>query len=87
MVVQIDLDAVNIPTLGVAGLTGAASASRYAGGTTNGPPVAVNPFLLGDFVIDQTGRIWVCITAGSPGKWLPVGPTPMLGIMGLTGWV
>jgi hypothetical protein len=26
-------------------------------------------FLVGDFIIDQTGYVWICTTAGSPGTW------------------
>lgn len=50
------------------GLTGATAATRYVGATTGGAPVT-GGFLLGDFVIDQTGTIWICTTAGSPGIW------------------
>jgi len=51
-----------------AGLTGATAASRYAGGTVSGAP-ASGAFLVGDWVIDQSGKIWVCTVAGSPGTW------------------
>lgn len=51
-----------------AGITGSTAASRYVGGTTSGAPVA-GTFLLGDFVIDQTGKAWICTVAGSPGTW------------------
>ena len=54
------------------GLTGATAASRYVGGTASGPP-ASGTFAIGDFVIDQTGVIWICTTAGSPGTWTRVG--------------
>jgi hypothetical protein len=50
------------------GLTGATAASRYVGGTTSGAPTS-GTFNLGDFVIDQTGKVWVCTTAGTPGTW------------------
>jgi hypothetical protein len=50
------------------GLTGATTATRYVGGTTNGAPVS-GTFQVGDFIIDQTATIWVCTTAGTPGKW------------------
>lgn len=58
----------------VTGLTGATAASRYAGATASGAP-ASGTFALGDFVIDQTGKIWVCTTAGSPGTWTAIGGT------------
>lgn len=50
------------------GLAGATAASRYAGATAAGAPVT-GTFAVGDFVIDQSGTIWICITAGSPGTW------------------
>jgi hypothetical protein len=56
----------------VAGPTGAVAATRYAGGTASGAP-ASGSFLKGDFVIDQTGKVWVCTVAGSPGTWVDVG--------------
>lgn len=54
------------------GLTGATAASRYVGATTSGAPSG-GTFVKGDFVIDQTGKVFVCTTAGSPGTWTQVG--------------
>lgn len=54
-----------------AGLTGATAASRYVGATASGAP-ASGTFAVGDFVIDQTGTLWVCTTAGSPGTWTQI---------------
>lgn len=51
-----------------AGLTGATAASRYVGATASGAP-ASGTFAVGDFVIDQTAKIWICTVAGSPGTW------------------
>ena len=53
-------------------LTGAAAATRYVGATTNGAPTT-GTFVKGDFVIDQTAKIWVCVTAGTPGVWQAAG--------------
>lgn len=53
------------------GLTGATAASRYAGATASGAPGS-GTFVVGDFVIDQTGKLWVCSIAGSPGTWVQV---------------
>lgn len=53
------------------GLTGATAASRYVGATASGHPVT-GAFLLGDFSVDQTGVIWICTVAGSPGTWVQV---------------
>lgn len=52
-------------------LTGATAATRYVGGTTSGSPGS-GTFAKGDFVIDQTGTVWICTTAGSPGTWTQV---------------
>ncbi len=58
------------------GLTGATAATRYVGGTTSGAPTA-GTFDVGDFVIDQTGVVWICTTAGTPGTWTkPSGGAP-----------
>jgi hypothetical protein len=50
------------------GRTGATAASRYVGATASGAP-ASGTFAVGDFVIDQTGKAWVCTVAGTPGTW------------------
>lgn len=53
------------------GSTGVTAATRFVGATTSGAP-ASGTFLKGDWIIDQTGTIWVCTTAGSPGTWLNI---------------
>ena len=53
------------------GLPGAASPSRYVGGTVSGAP-ASGTFAVGDFVVDESGSFWVCTVAGSPGTWAHV---------------
>jgi hypothetical protein len=67
--------------LKVSGIGGATSASRYVGATSGAAP-ASGAFLLGDYAIDQTGVIWICTTAGTPGTWTKVGTlsnnTPLL---------
>ena len=55
-----------------AGMTGATASSRYAGATASGAPVA-GTFAVGDWIIDQTGKIYVATVAGSPGTWVQVG--------------
>jgi hypothetical protein len=57
-----------LPDYAPTGLTGATAVSRYAGATARGAP-ASGTFAVGDFIIDQTGSIWICTTAGSPGTW------------------
>ena len=69
------------PEFSASGLTGATAPSRYVGGTTSGAP-ATGTFAVGDFVIDQTGKVWVCTTAGTPGTWTVVGPTPATTVTG-----
>lgn len=59
---------VSAPAHIASGLTGATAASRYVGATTSGAPTS-GTFVVGDFIIDQTGLIWVCTVAGSPGTW------------------
>lgn len=54
------------------GLSGAGAATRYVGGTASGAPTS-GSFLVGDFVVDQTGTVRVCVAAGSPGTWVPAG--------------
>ncbi|HEV2375856.1 MAG TPA: hypothetical protein VGS19_27275 [Streptosporangiaceae bacterium] len=58
------------------GLTGATAASRYVGATASGAP-ASGTFAVGDHVIDQTGYLWVCTVAGTPGTWVRVPPATM----------
>ena len=50
------------------GLPGATAASRYAGATASGAPTT-GTFAVGDFVVDQTGVMYVCTVAGTPGTW------------------
>lgn len=59
------------------GLTGATSATRFVGATTSGAP-ATGTFAVGDFIIDQTGKILVCTTAGTPGTWTNIGSLYLL---------
>lgn len=54
------------------GLAGATAATRYVGATASGAPAA-GTFAVGDFVIDQSGSIYVCTAAGSPGTWSELG--------------
>jgi hypothetical protein len=51
------------------GLTGATSSTRYVGATASGAPGS-GTFAVGDFIIDQTGTIYICTVAGSPGTWV-----------------
>lgn len=68
---------LTLPALSVSGITGAVAASRYVGATTSGAPTA-GTFAVGDFVLDQTGTIWICVTAGTPGTWSQTGAPEVL---------
>ena len=52
----------------ITGMAGATAASRYAGATTFGAPTT-GTFAVGDYVVDQSGAMYVCIVAGTPGTW------------------
>jgi hypothetical protein len=60
---------ISAPAHVASGLSGATAASRYVGGTTSGAPTT-GAFVIGDYVVDQTGKIWICTVAGSPGTWV-----------------
>ena len=71
--------------LSTAGLPGATAASRYVGATTTGSPSS-GTFLVGDFIVEQSGGMWICIVAGSPGTWQKSGnSTTTYGVVNLTG--
>ena len=53
------------------GSTGAGAPTRYVGGTYGGAPTT-GSFAAGDFVVDQTGAMWVCTVVGTPGTWAKV---------------
>lgn len=52
------------------GLTGATADTRYAGGTSSGAP-ASGSFSVGDFVIDQSGQLWIY---DSSDTWVAIAP-------------
>jgi hypothetical protein len=58
--------------IGATGLPGATAASRHAGATVSGAPTT-GTFAVGDYIIDQTGKIYVCSVAGTPGTWVQTG--------------
>ena len=62
-------NAIKGTTISSSGLTGATGASRYVGATSSGSPTS-GTFATGDFVIDQTGIIWICTASGTPGTWV-----------------
>lgn len=62
---------VTTPAVAASGLTGATTATRYVGGTASAAP-ASGTFLTGDFVVAQSGTLYICTAGGSPGTWVQV---------------
>lgn len=62
------------------GLGGATNGSRYVGATNSGSP-ATGTYLVGDYIIDRTGDLWICTVAGTPGTWTRVGFNRLLANM------
>jgi len=54
--------------IGATGLPGATAASRHAGATASGAPTT-GTFAVGDYIVDQSGAMYVCTVAGTPGTW------------------
>jgi hypothetical protein len=54
----------------LAALTG--HVAGFGGGTTSGAPTT-GTWGVGEFVVDYTGQIWICIVGGTPGTWVAVG--------------
>jgi len=77
------LNGLNAEWLSPQGFPGAVQATRYIGGTASGAPIA-GAHVVGDMVVDQTGAIWICTAAGTPGIWTEVGSGAPSGIIGLT---
>lgn len=50
------------------GDTGATAGGAFVGATTSGAPTT-GTHAVGDFVVDRTGTMWICTTAGTPGTW------------------
>jgi hypothetical protein len=53
---------------GPKGLPGAVAATRFVGANASGPPVS-GTWATGDVATDQSGGLWVCTAAGTPGTW------------------
>jgi hypothetical protein len=82
---------INAPNGGISaldfrslGFSGSTLSSRFVGSTTSGAPTSTSVFFAkGDFIVDQTGGMWVCTATGAPGTWSSVGN----GSVGTTGSV
>ena len=57
------------PTITSSGQVGSTQRCRLVGSTSSGAPT-VGTYQIGDFVIDQTGTVWICTNSGSPGIWV-----------------
>ena len=66
------------------GLVGATAATRYVGATASGAPGS-GTFAVGDLDVDQSGALWVCTVAGSPGTWVKVGAAAAIGAASANG--
>lgn len=67
----VNTNQITAPAFVTTGLTGATATSRYAGATASGPPSTGN-WGVGDYIVDQSGAMWICTVAGSPGTWIAV---------------
>lgn len=71
--------------LGISGLTGATTKTRYTGGTAGGPPSS-GTFNTGDHVVDTVYNTeWLCTAGGSPGTWIPTNGRVLLVSTSLSG--
>ena len=71
--------------LGISGLTGATTKTRYVGGTAGGPP-ASGTFNTGDHVVDTVYNTeWLCTAGGTPGTWIPTNGRVLLASAALSG--
>ena len=57
------------------GLVGAGAPTAYAGGTVIGHPL-YGSWTQGQWVVDLTGQMYVCVTSGTPGGWRRVKADP-----------
>jgi len=65
-----DIDTYPFPSVSIAGITGSVAGMRQVGANATGPPTT-GAHIVGDRAISQAGQRYVCITAGTPGTWLP----------------
>ena len=76
-------ESISQESIQITGLPGAVAATRYVGATASGYPVS-GSFLKGDYIVDQTGSIYICTTSGSPGTWAQTGAVFTGGTIGNT---
>jgi hypothetical protein len=63
---------VTAPGLALSGLTGSTSPIRFVGATASGAPTT-GPHIVGDVSGDETGKLWYCTVAGTPGTFVQIG--------------
>jgi hypothetical protein len=69
--------------LSASGIGNSTSASRYVGATASVAPTS-GAYSTGDFVIAQSGNVWICTSGGSPGTWVKSGAGVYLPLAGGT---
>lgn len=62
--------AYKAPLALVTPLTGATATGRYVGQTSTAAAPTTGTFVVGDWVRDVNGLVWVCSVAGTPGTWV-----------------
>ncbi len=67
--------------LSASGMAGSTAATRWAGGTTTGAPTT-GTYAVGDWIVTQDGRMWICTSAGTPGTWQQPSPPLSFGSAG-----
>lgn len=77
--------ALDVETVRTTGLTGAVTPTRYVGGTAGGAPIA-GTFLAGDWIVDNTGGLYVCTVTGTPGTWVQPSASSYSGVFTAQGF-
>lgn len=81
----IAVGALDVEAVRATGLTGAITLTRYVGGTAGGAPVT-GPFLSGDWIVDNSGAIYICTVAGTPGTWVQPAASSYSGVFTAQGF-
>ncbi len=66
---------LDAPSYTADGLTGATAANRWVGAITGGAGPVTGTFVIGDWLVSQFGKMWVCNLGGTPGTWINVAYT------------
>ena len=57
----------------ITGVTNTSTATVSISQTVSSTTIRIGSFVVGDYSIDQTGAIWICTAAGTPGAWTQIG--------------